>query len=110
MACGVPCIIPDYAGPAEYARAGCSKIPIAAYYQPEFSYTKFGIVDAEEMATDMMVMAKGEGARRALGKIARAEIVRYTWDKFRNSFAVEIEQGMEAAGKIDTKKIKGVWV
>jgi glycosyltransferase involved in cell wall biosynthesis len=110
MACGVPVVVPDYAGPAEYVGAGGYRIPIIATYQPEFLYTRFAIVDAVAMADRMRILATVPAERGKTGIAARKEMLAYPWTRFHNAFSDIMEDGIAAAEKMDLNAVRGDWV
>lgn len=105
MACKVPCIVPDYAAPGEYMRDGGIKIPIAAYFQPEFSNTKFAILDINEMANQMARLAKQPELRKTIGDKARNTIKHYTWKLFVEKWKPIISEANQKALNIKYNKI-----
>lgn len=110
MSCGVPVIVPDYAGPAEYVGAGGVKIPLVATYQPEFLYTRYGIVDASHMSEEMMRLAVNPSLRGRTGIAARKGICAYPWTRFHAAFAAIMQDGVAAEEKMETSTIRGDWV
>ena len=87
MSCGVPAIIPDYGGPSEYGKDGVARASIAATYNPEFAVTDFAIVNTEEMANEMLRLAKNEDDRTSMGKRAREIAKELSWDCFVSEWA-----------------------
>lgn len=57
MAVGIPCILPNYGCPTEFESDGLYFVDIAEYYNPNFSYTNFGLVDTEKFASQIVQLA-----------------------------------------------------
>jgi len=110
MATGTPCIVPDYAGPAEWGKGGLVTIPIAAYFMPEFSDTNWAIVDTKKMADEMYRLAKNANKRYEIGKKARSVVENYTWSSFENSFGDIIKESIDKAKDITISNIRYEYV
>jgi len=82
MACGIPCIVSDYGAPAEYVRDGAVVIPVAEYYKPIFSDTRFGLMDSKKLCHEMGRLARDSKKREAIGRRGRAVISEYSWQRF----------------------------
>ena len=87
MSCAKATIVPDYGGPSEYGQDGLQRVPIAATYNPEFAVTDFAIVDANQMAKEMLHLALSEDRRRKLGERAREVAVGLSWKRFIKEWA-----------------------
>lgn len=110
MACGVPCIVPDYAGPAEYTGAGAVCVKIAATFQPEFSYTRFAIPDIKVFADEMYFLATNVKRRETIGKAARKEIEGYSMRRFLAAWQDIVKTAVQEAATIKQPMIKGAYV
>ena len=86
MSCQVPCIVPDYGGPAEYGQSAVAKIPIAASYHPEFAVTDFKIVDVKKMAQIMLELARDQHKRVRMGKAGRKIAQTMSWEQFKTDW------------------------
>jgi glycosyltransferase involved in cell wall biosynthesis len=82
MATGIPCIIPKYGCPIEFASQSSKVIDIVGYYNPDFSYTKFAIVNSEKFANAMFDLATDIQQRQHLGKVGYNNSLSFSWDIF----------------------------
>jgi glycosyltransferase involved in cell wall biosynthesis len=110
MAVGTPCIVPDYAGPAEWGKGGLVTVPIASYFMPEFSDTNWAIVDTKKMADEMYRLAKNPQKRLDIGKKARSVVEQYTWSEFEKQFAYIINEAVEQSENIELSNIRFEYV
>ena len=110
MACGVPVIIPEYAGLAEIIKNGGQLTETAAKYQPENTYTEFAIVKKCELAGAMAGYATDYDKRISDGKAAREEIEPLSARAFRAAWAAVVLEAVEAGSKIAGPSGKGVFV
>ncbi|MFC1707449.1 glycosyltransferase family 4 protein, partial [Planctomycetota bacterium] len=91
MSCGIPCIVPDQGGPAEFGGDGVVRIAVAARYTPEFAVTDFCIVDVEQMAHAMLELARDDQRRAAMGASAHRIARELIWTRFTERWAALIE-------------------
>jgi glycosyltransferase involved in cell wall biosynthesis len=110
MACGVPVIIPKYAGLAEIIKDAGQLIETAAKYQPENTYTEFAIVNKHRLAGAMAQYATDYDKRISDGKSARKEIEPLSARAFRDAWAAIVLEAVEAAKKINNINSKGVFI
>lgn len=101
MSCGTPCIVGDYAGPAEWGADAVIKIPVSAYYQPQFAATKFAILDYKKMANEMLSLYNNSSKRDLLGRRSRDVATRYTWDSFKDEWVKVIDKAVEESAGIE---------
>lgn len=100
MACGTPAIVPDYAGPAEWGKGSLITVPIAAYYQPEFTDTRFAIVDDKKMADEMFKLANNPGKRREWGNKGRTRAEAFPWSAFEAAYQPIFDKAFKQAESI----------
>jgi len=87
LSCKVPCIVPDYGGPAEYGGDAVLRVPIAATFNPEFAATDFAIVDRDAFAESMLALALDAEKRSRMGSQGREIALTLTWDVFTKRWA-----------------------
>lgn len=96
LACGVPCIVPDYGAPAGFGGDAVARIPIAATYNPEFAVTDFAIADVEAMASTLLALARDGERRREMGRAGIAVAREMSWTAFVQRWAAKIEAALAA--------------
>ncbi len=94
LACGVPCIVPDYGAPAGFGGDAVARIPIAATYNPEFAVTDFAIADVEAMASTLLALARDDERRRQMGQAGIAVAREMSWAVFVKRWTSTIETAL----------------
>ena len=81
MACGLPCIVPDYAAYHEWASKAALALPVTSYHRHPRVNTVGGVVAVEDVASALTVLYAQPQLRQAMGAAGRATVAAecYRW-------------------------------
>lgn len=98
MACGVPCIVPDWSGLGSWVRDAAAKVPCTATAlnapMNGFAYTVGGIADRAQFCRELDSMYRSEVHREALRRRGLKLAAGLTWDRTGEHMVAVLESFM----------------
>jgi len=95
MACGIPCIVPNWSGLGEWTRSAVMKVPCTstALNAPmnDLAYTIGGVMDEEGAVKALGDMYRSEGARRVYNRAGLKLSSTLSWDRTGSEFVKVLE-------------------